>query len=168
MRNLLLLKSPLLAMAMLGMSAPGMASPPIEPPEPPLPDPPVNPLQTQSRIPIRKLAKIHAEKTMALRDWDQLREAHCDPREPKTSPQIATDQHQHSTTGPAKICRECGQKLSGAELREIRSRQARASTNPSRRNAHDRISPWDLAAEDPWIRAKRPHWPGDPEERATR
>lgn len=35
--------------------------------------------------------------------------------------------HRHSTIAHAKVCRECGQKLSGAELREIRERQAKAA-----------------------------------------
>lgn len=34
--------------------------------------------------------------------------------------------HQHTTIGPSKLCQGCGRKLSGAEVRTVRERQAKA------------------------------------------
>lgn len=52
--------------------------------------------------------------------------------------------HQHSTVAHSKLCRECGQKLSGAELREIRERQAKAAG----KHKWTSRSPWEQAGYD--------------------
>jgi len=54
-----------------------------------------------------------------LADWWRIHQAEASKHE--SAP------HQHSTLQASKVCRECGQKLSGAELREVRERQGKAA-----------------------------------------
>lgn len=50
--------------------------------------------------------------------------------------------HSHTTIGPSKLCQGCGQKLSGAEVRAVRERQAKAAKRPH----YATRSPWEQAA----------------------
>lgn len=118
----------LLAASMLGLDAmrPGMEQDPNEP-EPAPPNRPQSPSAITPDIEANPLYQHLARKD--------------------------AERHEHSTIGPAKVCQGCGQKLTGAELREVRQRQAQVAG----RLANQRISPWEKAAYPTRQEAMRAH-----------